>query len=469
MDDNTNNNSSGDQKDGSIPGGSYTQSSSPPFTNKKQGDDKTSAAESNKPQESPQKPMPGSQPNQGPQQSGEKSDPTTVVTGSDSPGSGKKSTKVIATIFGVALLMIGVAAGVFLVQREQEIRERAASGQECQQSEDCILLDDPGNSGSFEAPRIISYIEITAKEFHRYDTSTNDGCYNVRIEDRSVSWSKVGSGPDCKDVSNVQVHLGEEKIDKVTCPINPTEGRSVIILNESSENQLLSNRGENRAVFGPVSVSIAPGTYRVTLVSYDSHSSHSPSQTDQTRESWFLNTNAGDTPAISDLPLAQDWLIEVVTENFEVGEQITSVTARHAAYPDTSSPNSVSPVCAAFESIEVIPTPTPISSPTPTPTPPPNISAQCNDVKVYDMEWNLLTTQDLSDLSAGDTIRFAVSGTASQGTFDKAKFTVNSLSLGETSNLKPGSNEFYVEYEIPEEVASFTVNAQVHHSELGWF
>jgi hypothetical protein len=75
----------------------------------------------------------------------------------------------------------------------------------------------------------------------------------------------------------------------------------------------------------------------------------------------------------------------------------------------------------------------------------------------------------LSALNAGNEVRFAVSGTATSGAFDKAKFTVNGTELGETSLKKPGTEEFYSEYTIPANVTSFTVSAQIHHSELGWF
>src|SRR3989344_606304 len=40
-------------------------------------------------------------------------------------------TKIIATIFGILLLIGGVTAGVILVQRQQQIAEKAASGKEC--------------------------------------------------------------------------------------------------------------------------------------------------------------------------------------------------------------------------------------------------------------------------------------------------------------------------------------------------
>lgn len=119
--------------------------------------------------------------------------------------------KVIATIFGILLLIGGVAAGVLLVQRIQEIRERATSGIECEWSSDCILLNNPGNSGSFSAPRAISHIFISTQRSQRFDPPKgSDGCYDVTIETTKLTWKKVGTGTDCQDINNIQVWLVEE-------------------------------------------------------------------------------------------------------------------------------------------------------------------------------------------------------------------------------------------------------------------
>jgi hypothetical protein len=97
------------------------------------------------------------------------------------------------------------------------------------------------------------------------------------------------------------------------------------------------------------------------------------------------------------------------------------------------------------------------------------LNAQCQAIKVYDTSWNQLTAAQLSNLTAGSVIRFAVSGTATSGTFDKAQFTVNGTALSETTTKKPGTEEFYSEYTIPDGITSFTITGKVHHSTLGWF
>ncbi|OGM18061.1 hypothetical protein A2685_03070 [Candidatus Woesebacteria bacterium RIFCSPHIGHO2_01_FULL_37_10] len=135
--------------------------------------------------------------------------------------------KIIATIFGIVLLVGSVVAGVYLVQRQQQISERAASGKECAQSSDCVLFDEPGNSGTREVPRTISYAYITAQDYIKFEPGdTNNGCYHVIISGRNISWNKVGSGPDCKDVSNVQVWMGESEpslTPEPTSTLTPTQ------------------------------------------------------------------------------------------------------------------------------------------------------------------------------------------------------------------------------------------------------
>jgi len=89
-------------------------------------------------------------------------------------------------------------------------------------------------------------------------------------------------------------------------------------------------------------------------------------------------------------------------------------------------------------------------------------------VLAYDSQWHPLTEDDLKKLEPGDVVFFAVSGTTSEGTFDKAKFTINGEEKPEVTKQKPESGEFYFEYEIPEGVSSFEVTAKIHHTILGW-
>jgi hypothetical protein len=258
--------------------------------------------------------------------------PDTVVT---SPHAPKKygGNKVIATIFGVLILVGGVTAGVILVQRQQLLEQEAASGSVCNQSPDCVLVDDAPNSGSRTVERSITYVDITDQVYHRYNPGNNDdGCRRVNISGNTVNWERYGSGNECKEISNVQIWMGQTEVTST-----PTTG-------------------------------------------------------------------------------------QVVT-----------------------------------------------STPVPEVTNTPGVSAECSDVKVYDTTWNPLSSNELADLETGDIVRFTVSGTSSSGNFDKARFTINGVLQSEVAAIKPGSNEYYDEYTIPAGVTAFTVTAQIHHTELGWF
>ena len=122
--------------------------------------------------------------------------------------------------------------------------------------------------------------------------------------------------------------------------------------------------------------------------------------------------------------------------------------------------------------------------PPPSPTPTPAPAATCNWIKAYNLSWQELTSSQLSSLKPGDHVYFAVMGELSgSGQLDKARFRVNgtansswctgsgvSLVSGwcETTNKRAGTQHFYVEYIIPSGVTNFEVQAEVHHTTLGW-
>lgn len=395
-------------------------------------------------------------------------DPSSVITTKQSDSGGNfGGKKAIATIFGVLLLILGVGTGVYLVQNQQII---PAGAWNCrlytfEVGKDGVVTVKNGSTRDEPSQRAEVYINnqlIDTLEVPALNSGDATTLGNVEVPEDDFTWRVKGTS-DCENEGTI-----EQLTETISCPIEPNENRKVIIIHETTENQLRSDRNTLSKI-GPLSADIPIGTYRVTLVAYDNHSEHKRTQ-NQPNEIWYLETDsAGNTDSTSDIPDNEDWKIEVVNDEFNVDSPINSVTAVHTAYPDNSSANSVSPVCAAFESIEQVPTPTDIQSPTPTPSPPPELTAQCSNVTAYDTEWNVLTNNDLTSLSPGDIVRFTVSGTANRGSFNKAKFTVNNISLGETTTKKPDSDEFYIEYTVPEGVNSFAVDGKVHHTELGWF
>jgi len=133
--------------------------------------------------------------------------------------------------------------------------------------------------------------------------------------------------------------------------------------------------------------------------------------------------------------------------------------------PPTPTPTAT-PVPSPSPTPTPIPTPSPTASPTPTPTP----IAQCVNIKIYQIvsgQWVLV--QNLSSLQPGDTIYIAVLGSTTSGTFERARFRINGLPVNwqETTALNP-NGEFYIQYVLPQGTVSYTIEAEVFHSSLGW-
>jgi hypothetical protein len=106
-------------------------------------------------------------------------------------------------------------------------------------------------------------------------------------------------------------------------------------------------------------------------------------------------------------------------------------------------------------------------NPTSSPTTEPDVAGQCLNIQAFDTNWNRLNSDQVADLRPGDKVRFSVAGAANVGGFTKARFTINGVAT-ETTNKKPGSEEFYVEYEIPDAATGLTVDGEVYHEILGW-
>ncbi len=93
-------------------------------------------------------------------------------------------------------------------------------------------------------------------------------------------------------------------------------------------------------------------------------------------------------------------------------------------------------------------------------------TGQCQNIQAYDTNWTKIT--DLSTLKAGDKVRFTAAGSATAGSFDKARFTINGTLRPEVTQKKPTTGEYFDEYTIPAGTTTFSVKAEVHHSTLGW-
>lgn len=121
------------------------------------------------------------------------------------------------------------------------------------------------------------------------------------------------------------------------------------------------------------------------------------------------------------------------------------------------------------------PGPTNTPRPTPTGTPPPG-APYCSFVKVYDTEWNpiISTSPETSSptLQSGIAYRFTVKGMpTNEITKAKFKFTLSNGTVIPKDNIttkKPNTNEYYVEYIVPENTTSLDVKAWVNDG-TNWY
>ena len=137
--------------------------------------------------------------------------------------------------------------------------------------------------------------------------------------------------------------------DRPSCPLSPKAGRSIVSFPDSW-GFLRSDQTSGRQT-DYMNISLASGTYDVTLVSYDK--SH-PSGGTQPEEQWYLEgSNGGGTTfltnATSDLPNADRTSTELVQVAMSVSQTTSRVRALHAAPKSAPTPNSITPICVAFD------------------------------------------------------------------------------------------------------------------------
>ncbi len=131
------------------------------------------------------------------------------------------------------------------------------------------------------------------------------------------------------------------------CPTQSSTGVTVV----SISTELMLAWDSAKASAGPVPVSLAPGSYEVSVYSWDAHSTKTHQA--QTKEQWYLELwGAGTTPvmvsaATPDLPEDVD-LAGYHMGTLTITQPVTAVRAVHAAYPDEFEPHSVAPLCAVF-------------------------------------------------------------------------------------------------------------------------
>ncbi|MCD5381934.1 MAG: hypothetical protein LR017_01305 [Candidatus Pacebacteria bacterium] len=157
--------------------------------------------------------------------------------------------------------------------------------------------------------------------------------------------------------TEVVVEVPENPV-RPACPFAGNADRTVVSFN----NRIRSDQDSSQATTVLRNVNLDAGSYKITLFSWDGYNGRE--QVSQPDERWYLGffvngTRVQASDAIGDLAdtVREAQREQVVETKYMLTQPITGIKAIHAKYPDTTSANSVEPVCAMFEKIEV-PAPT---------------------------------------------------------------------------------------------------------------
>ncbi len=147
----------------------------------------------------------------------------------------------------------------------------------------------------------------------------------------------------------------EEKVavalTRPACPIVSLPERVIV---DFGEQRLRSDRDVTAARTREEPVVLMPGTYTVTLAAWDGYEGRE--KVTQPREQIYAVVFSGEsvvarTGTTHDLKnnVREATEVRVVNEALELPEHTTAVQVVHAAYPDTSNPNSLYPLCIGFD------------------------------------------------------------------------------------------------------------------------
>lgn len=346
--------------------------------------------------------------------------PSPIIMGQQAPTSSSPKPgirpKLVATILGIVVLLVGVGAGVLLLQERGigEIREKAS-----------CLCDGWANCG----------------ETH---TNNQDGCSYLCTEG---GWSRQS----CPGGGDTGGGGSQGTVDTNVC--NTCGGIGQGVCNSADTS---SCDGSGDGCYGnlvPINGTCAEASGNTTPVGAPDGSA-----TTDTTGQYIVSFTC---------PNGCDQF-QQCGENFAFGDagrqsdpcaQIDSCTDSN--YDTCSVVKLCEPSCVGEQTT---------TTETPTTSSPPVIP-QCTAIKAYDAGWNVLTATQLTQLKVGDIVRFAVLGAAPSGSFTKARFTINGAAPAESALVNPNATgEFYIEYTLPAGITTFTIGAELYHMETAaWY
>lgn len=368
-----------------------------------------------------------------------------VIAPVGKPRGGDK--RVIATILGLLVLVGGIGAGIILVRQQQDIREKAATLCQEEVGGSCV----PTN-----------YTCTTNYSIFNNSCGAGKKCgvncqAPVSAPSGEVCESKGGvcRSPNSSDVTNAKQKLGAQD-----CPADEV---CVVLGTAPAPQPAPGGNGETQACTRITSTPRRASGTSLTVTDSDLENCKRGTAcrdgqlwaTKYTCDGINLSQGCNDNGIILDDNVTAQEIVDGKT--FQVGSLNCGTVQIDVGCKDAAG--TYGNVAFLVESAATACTTTSTGG---------GPTAQCLNIKAFDTEWNELTSAQLSELKVGDTVRFTVAGQASSGSFDKARFKVNGVQKPEVTGKRPGTEEYYDEYTIPEGITTFTINAQIHHTVLGW-
>jgi hypothetical protein len=331
-----------------------------------------------------------------------------VISTSDTGGKKPVNKKMIATILGVLVLVGGVGAGVILVQNQQDIREKASGT--------CAGGVEIGETACSGATSCVKCTQTSKYDYPTFVSTSQSNCEGKFCG--PVPTSVPTAKPSTTPTKNACEKAGGACYGEQSC----------YYLNRATVNGGLGCSANKICCSTSTSVQSACESAGHTCI-HDS----------------------ADCPIGSGAPQS--------CTTTSSGDPVNRTDNKGYCCKSTGPTPTVVPTTA--------PTPKPTSKPTSKPTLPPGVDCSCLTIKAFDDEWNIIT--NLSSLVAGDIVRFTVAGKTNSGKIEKARFTINGTLRPEVTAKRSSTSEFYDEYTIPEGVSTYTINAELYHSKIGWF
>ncbi len=350
--------------------------------------------------------------------------------------------KVIATVFGLVLLVGGVGAGLLLVQQQQILNQGAAGGYISGGGGSPVCV----HAGTYQIQRC-NCPTNTSPGYPGCVCSQNCTISTVTAtEGQCFSATAPACGSNQVDIAGQGTCAGSGLCVKLKC---------TAVLTGAAPNQVLQigQKVNLKVNVDNISTNDNQNLSRIKRLVITSNNTSAITVAPPT----ITGTNGG---------FVSQGLHNLVATAVAAGKANIRVRVDMVNCPTCGT---TSGVCNVVLPLQVA---GPTASPTPTATPTtPPVAPQCTGIKMYDDSFTEIPQNEWSSLDPGTVIKFAVTGTTVSGNFDKAEFFVNGTSIGiSTTTVPSNSAEFYIDYTIPAGTTTFNVGALLHHLQLDqWF